>query len=59
MVKYTEISNIALSAQRQVLGRYLGPTKNEENTMSQTILTAKGTIFPRRTMEIYNEDEIK
>ncbi|GFH47961.1 hypothetical protein CTEN210_14370 [Chaetoceros tenuissimus] len=64
-VKYTEISDIAFPAQRQVLGRCLGPTKNEGNTMSQTILTAKGTIVPRRTVrpltteEIYNEDEIK
>ena len=64
-VKYTEISDIAFPAQRKVLGRCLGPTKNEGNTMSQTILTAKGTIVPRRTVqpltteEIYNEDEIK
>lgn len=64
-VKYTEISDVAFPAQRQVLGRCLGPTKNEGNTMSQTILTAKGTIVPRRTVrpltpeEIYNEDEIK
>ena len=63
-VKYTEISTVAFPAQRQVLGRCLGPTKNEGNTMSQYILNAKGKIIPRRsvrpltTEELYNSEEI-
>ena len=64
-VKYTEISDVAFPAQRQVLGRCLGPTKNEGNTMSQYVLTSNGTIVPRRTVrplnteELYNPDEVR
>ena len=57
-VKYTEISNITFPAQRQVLGRCLGSTKNKGNTISQYVLTAKGTIVPRRTVRPLTIEEL-
>ena len=35
---------------KEKLGRVLGPIKNEGNEMAQAVLTAKGTIVPRRTI---------
>jgi hypothetical protein len=50
-------------AAKEKLGRALGPMKNEGNEMSQSILTLRGTIVPRRTLrkllpsELHNEGE--
>jgi len=35
---------------KEHLGRVLGPAKNEENEMSQYVLTSKGTVVPRCTL---------
>ena len=57
-VKYTEISNVILPTQRQVLGRCLGPTKNEGNTMLQYVLIVKETIVLRRTVRLLTTEEL-
>ena len=41
-----------------VLGRCLGPAKNEENEMTQQVLRQNGEIFPRRTMRKLTPDEL-
>ena len=43
---------------REVLGRVLGPIKNEGNEMAQAVLTAKGTIVPRRTIRALTKAEL-
>jgi hypothetical protein len=35
---------------KMLLGRALGPIKNEGNEMAQGVLTVKGTVVPRRTI---------
>ena len=35
---------------KMLLGRVLGPIKNEGNEMAQAVLTVKGTVVPRRTV---------
>jgi hypothetical protein len=43
---------------KEQLGRVLGPMQNEGNEMAQAILTAKGTIVPRRTVRRLSQDEL-
>ena len=43
---------------REVLGRVLGPAKNEGNAMAQSILKANGKVVPRRTSRPLKVDEI-
>ena len=60
---YRETSNHQFPHQRWLLGRVLGPSKNEGNEMAQAVLTGKGTIVPRRTIrklttpELHSETE--
>ena len=45
--------------QKDELGRYLGPTKNESNEMSQSILQKNGQIVPQRTpRQLIREDHL-
>ena len=43
---------------KERLGRVLGPTKNEGSEMSQAVLTAKGTVVPRRSLRPLLPEEI-
>ena len=62
---YREESNHQFPFQKYLLGRVLGPTKNEGNAMAQNVLTHNGTVVPRRTLrrltaaELSNPVEIK
>ena len=47
---YRETSNHQFPHQRWLLGRVLGPSKNEGNEMAQNVLTHLGTVVPRRTV---------
>ena len=42
-------TNTQFPYQKEVLGRVLGPCKNEGNEMTQNVLTQSGKIVPRRT----------
>ena len=50
-------------ANKEKLGRVLGPLRNEGNEMAQAVLTSKETVIPRRTLrkltraELYSEVE--
>ena len=50
---------------RELLGRVLGPARGEGNEMAQWVLTAKGTVVPRRSLrplqvaELHSPVEIK
>ena len=44
-------------ANKSKLGRVIGPCKNEGNEMAQNILTAKGTVVPRRTLRPLTQGE--
>jgi hypothetical protein len=62
---YQEVGAHQFPHQRNLLGRVLGPSKNEGNEMAQNILTHNGKVVPCRTLrrltidEIHNEVEIK
>ena len=43
--------------QKEVLGRCLGPTKDEGNEMAQWILQQNGQIVPRRTLRRLRQEE--
>ena len=55
---YREESGIQFPYQKQLLGRVLGPMKNEGNAMTQAILTDKGTVVPRRSIRHLTIEEI-
>ena len=42
----------------EVLGRCLGPTKDEGNEMAQWILQINGQIVPRRTLRRLRQEEL-
>ena len=42
----------------EVLGRCLGPTRNEGNEMCQAVLQMNGQILPRRTLRRLTKDEL-
>ena len=44
--------------QVEVLGRCLGPTKDEGNVMAQWILQINGNIVPRRTLRRQRQEEL-
>ena len=44
--------------QKEVLGRCLGPTKNEGNEMCQWVLQMNGQVVPRRTLRRLRPDEV-
>ena len=43
---------------KEKLGRLLGPTKNEGNAMSQSVLVASGSVITRRTIRSLRNSEI-
>ena len=43
---------------KEKLGRVLGPCKNEESKMPQSILNSKGSVITRRTMHKVRNEEI-
>ena len=43
---------------KEMLGKVLGPLKNEGNEMAQAILTSKGTVVPRRSVRPLNKAEL-
>jgi hypothetical protein len=43
---------------KEKLGRVLGPIRNEGNEMAQAVLTARGTIVPRRTLRKITKSEL-
>lgn len=46
---FREESNNQFPYQKEVLGRVLGPMKNEGNLMTQAVLKSNGLVVPRRT----------
>ena len=62
---YREDADHQFPHQKVLLGKVLGPSKNEGNEMAQNILNHKGNIVPRRTLrrltvdELHNPVEIK
>jgi len=44
--------------QKEVLGRCLGPTRDEGNEMAQWVLQQNGQIVPRRTLRRLNQEEL-
>ena len=46
---YREKATTIFPKQQEMLGRVLGPSKNEGNEMAQWVLTSKGTVVPRRS----------
>ena len=55
---FREESGIQFPFQKLVLGRVLGPMKNEGNEMVQAVLKANGRIVPRRTLRPLTVDEL-
>ena len=45
-------------ANKEKLGRVLGPLQNEGNEMAQAVLTSKGTAIPRHTLRKLNRAEL-
>ena len=55
---YREDSDHQFPHQKILLGRVLGPSKNEGNEMAQNILNHKGNIVPRRTLRRLTASEL-
>ena len=55
---YREEGKHQFPFQKYLLGRVLGPTKNEGDSMAQNVLTHRGTIVPRRTLRRLTQDEL-
>ena len=55
---YCEESNNQFPHQKYLLGRVLGPSKNEGNKMAQNILNHNGKIVPRRTLRQLTIDKL-
>ena len=43
---------------KAVLGRVLGPTKNEGNDMTQWCLKSNGKVVPRRIVKLLTDDQL-
>ena len=55
---YREESNHQFPFQKYLLGRVLGPAKNDGNMMAQNVLTHNGTVVPRRTLRRLTATEL-
>ena len=55
---YREEGGTKFPFQKRLLGRVLGPMKNQGNEMTQAVLNIKGQIIPRRTCAPLTTDEI-
>ena len=56
---YREESANLFPKQKELIGRVLGPSKNEGNEMAQNILNFKGNVVPRRTVRRLKQSEIE
>ena len=62
---YREQGKNLFPYQKELLGRVLGPSKNEGNEMAQNVLNFKGNVVPRRSVrrltqvEVESESEIR
>ena len=57
-VYYKERAKNSFPKQVELLGRVLGPSKNEGNEMAQWVLTGKGTVVPRRSCRRLTDREL-
>jgi hypothetical protein len=55
---YREKATTIFPNQQELLGRVLGPSKNEGNEMAQWVLTSKGTVVPRRSCRRLTAQEL-
>ena len=55
---YREEGTNAFPFSKEILGRVLGPSKNEGNEMAQSILTHKGTVVPRRSVRRLTDSKL-
>ena len=55
---YREESGHKFPYQKYLLGRVLGPSKNEGNEMAQNVLNHSGNVVPRRTLRRLTIDEL-
>ena len=55
---YREEGHNIFPLPKELLGRVLGPAKNEGNEMAQHVLTHKGTVVPRRSLRRLTESEV-
>ena len=55
---YREESNNVFPRQKELLGRVLGPSKNEGNEMAQNILNVHGHVIPRRSVRRLTQAEL-
>ena len=55
-IYYRDFGNFPVAKEK--LGRCLGPIENEGNEMSQSVLTAKGTVLTRRTLRKLRPSEL-
>ena len=55
---YREESNNLFPKQKELLGRVLGPSKNEGNKMAQNILNVHGNVLPRRSLRCLTQAEM-
>ena len=56
---YREENTHQFPHQKYLLGRVLGPTKNEGNSMAQNILNHLGNVVPRRTLRRLTAHELQ
>ena len=56
---YREESNHLFPNQKELLGRVLGPSKNEGNEMAQNILNVHGIVIPRRSIRRLTQAEVE
>ena len=56
-VKYFD-TTASYPHQKECLGRCLGPAENEGNAMTNWVLTIKGTVIPRRTIQPLTPGEL-
>ena len=47
---FRDSNNVLYPQMREVLGRVMGPMKNEGNEMTQAVLILNGNVVPRRTL---------
>ena len=56
---YREEASNLFPKQKELLGRVLGPSKNEGNEMAQNILNFKANVVPRRTVRRLKQSELE
>ena len=56
---YREEGKNLFPQMKEILGRVLGPSKNEGNEMAQNVLTHKGIVLPRRSVRKLTQREIE